>query len=247
MLSEADAGAELIAAGRRLYDRRVLASYEGNLSVLVEGGILTTPTGVHKGRLTTNDLVVTDRGGKPLGKGQPSSELKMHLAIYEERSDIGAIVHAHPPIATGYAVAGLPLPVAALAETVSLLGCVPMAPYGTPSTDELADSVRQPIRQFDVVLLANHGAVTIGADLREAEERMYQLEHFAHIALVSHQLGGPQSFSTSQVERLSQLRQDAGGEPIPPVCYPCAEESGTITLTSDELVELIADALRALR
>ncbi len=248
MPQEADAGAALIAAGRRLYERHLIASYEGNLSVRLEAGrIVTTPSGVHKGRLALEDLVLTDMQGRPLRGGTPSSELPMHLAIYEERPDLGAIVHAHPPVATGYAVAGRMLPTAALAEVVTMLGCVPVAPYGTPSTAELADAVREPIRQFDVLLLANHGAVATGRDLEQAEERMYQLEHFAQIALVSELLGGPRSLGPEEVARLSQLRERTGQPPVPPVCYPSATESGTITLTYEELVALIADAVRQLR
>lgn len=248
MSLEAEAGAALIAAGKRLYERRVLASYEGNLSVLLDDDrVLTTPSGVHKGRLSRSDLVITDRSGAALGEGRPSSELKMHLAMYDERPDLRAIVHAHPTAATGYAVAGRQLPTAALAETVALLGCVPVAPYGTPSTKELADAVREPCRQFDVLLLANHGAVAAGRDLEEAEERMYQLEHFAQIALISHMLGGPRNFTREEMDKLSQLRETAGDTPVPTVCYPWNGESGTITLTREELVDLIVDAMRTIR
>ena len=248
MSREADAASLLIESGRRLYERRILASYEGNLSVrLDDERLLTTPSGVHKGRLRASDLVVTNMKGVTVNGGKPSSELKMHLTIYSERPDVGAVVHAHPPIATGYAVSGRMLPTAALAETVTLLGCVPVAPYGTPSTDELAEAVREPVRQFDVVLLANHGAVTAGRDLEEAEERMYQLEHFAQIALVSELLGGPRSFTAEQVKRLSELRERSGGPPVPAVCYPSDPGSSTITLTREELVGLIVDALRAIR
>lgn len=237
----------MVEAGRRLYERRILASLEGNLSVrLSDRRILTTPTGVNKGRLEPSELVVTDMGGEVQRGGTPSSELPMHLAIYRTRPDLNAVVHAHPPIATGYAVAGRPLPSAVLAEIVTLLGCVPVAPYGTPSTEELAEAVVEPIRGFDVLLLANHGAVATGGSLTEAEERMYQLEHFAEIALVSHLLGGPQTFSSEEVERLSDLRQEAGKPPVPAICYPPENGTETITLTRDELVELIADAVRSL-
>jgi L-fuculose-phosphate aldolase len=245
--SRSDIAAAIVTAGRRLHERRILASREGNLSARVDADrILTTATGTHKGRLREADLVLVDLAGTPLSDGEPSSELKMHLAIYEERPEVRAVVHAHPPIATGYAVAGKQPP-AALAEVVGLLGCVPVAPYGTPSTTALADSVRAPIRDFDVVLLANHGAVAAGSSLEEAEERMVQLEHFAQIALVAHLLGGPRHFSREQIAALSELREAAGGPPVPAICYPSTDESGTITLSRQELVDLIADALRAIR
>jgi L-fuculose-phosphate aldolase len=248
MQSLTDIAASIAAAGSDLCARGILASYEGNLSVRTdENLIVTTPSGAHKGRLTADDMVVVDSQGAPTGEGMPSSEIKLHVAIYEERPDVGAIVHAHPPVATGYAVAGRELPRAALAETLALLGCVPIAPYGTPSTWALADSVREPVRQFDVVLLANHGAVALGNDLEQATERMVQLEHFAHIALVAHLVGGPRSFTRAQVDEISALRQAAGDGPVPPVCYPSDDESGTITLTREELVEIIADAIRRFR
>ncbi|MFQ5745436.1 MAG: class II aldolase/adducin family protein, partial [Acidobacteriota bacterium] len=185
MQGEKEARAAIVAAGRRLHERRILASTEGNMSVrLGEDRILTTPTGVNKGFMGTDDLVVTDLQGKPEGSGQPSSEVLMHLAIYRERQDVRAVVHAHPPVATGYAVAGKQLPAAVLAEVVTSLGCIPIAPYGTPSTPALADAVAEPIRTYDALLLANHGTLTVGIDLQQAEERMYQLEHFAEVSLV---------------------------------------------------------------
>jgi len=243
-----EARAAIVAVGRRLWERRILASIEGNISVrLDEDRILATPTGANKGDMDPGDLVLTDAAGRPLGAGRPSSEMLMHLAIYRERSGLHAIVHAHPPIATGFAVAGRELPAAVLAEIVTTLGCIPTAPYGTPSTDELAEAVVGPIRTYDALLLANHGAVTCGPDLETAEERMYQLEHFAEISLVSHLLGGPRTFSAEEVERRSGLRGRAGAAPVPPACYPVPGETETITLTRKELVGLIADAVRALR
>ncbi len=244
----ADAAGAIATTGRDLNNRGLLASYEGNISVRLDAErILATPTGVHKGRMQPEEMVVVDTTGSVIGSGAASSEIKLHLAIYEERADVGAIVHAHPPTATGYAVAGKELPRAALAETVALFGCVPVAPYGAPSTTALADSVREPVRTFDALLLANHGAVTVGGDLEQAAERMAQLEHFAQIALVAHVLGGAKSFSSGQVDEISRLREASGERPVPAACYPAASESGNITLTREELVGLIADAVRRIR
>ena len=247
MIGEQEARAAIVAAGRRLYERRILASIEGNMSIRLEGDrIVATPSGINKGFMQPTDMVVTDLEGNPESGGNPSSEMLMHLAIYKVRSDLGAIVHAHPTVATGYAVAGKQLPPAVLAEIVTTLGCIPMAPYGTPSTDELADAVLGPIRNFDALLLANHGALTAGDDLEQAEERMYQLEHFAEVSLVAELLGGPRAFSIEEVDRLSSLRERAGGRPVPAACYPVDTGADTITLTKDELVALVADAVRAL-
>lgn len=247
MIGEQEARTAIVAAGRRLYERRILASIEGNMSIRLEGDrIVATPSGINKGRMQPTDMVVTDLAGNPESGGNPSSEMRMHLAIYKVRSDLGAIVHAHPTVATGYAVAGKQLPPAVLAEIVTTLGCIPMAPYGTPSTDELAEAVLGPIRNYDALLLANHGALTAGDDLEQAEERMYQLEHFAEVSLVAELLGGPRAFSIEEVDRLSSLRERAGGRPVPPACYPVETRAETITLTKDELVALVADAVRAL-
>ncbi len=248
MQGEHEARAAIVAAGRRLYERRILASIEGNMSVRLEGDhIVATPSGINKGLMQPADMVVTDLEGNPEGGGKPSSEMRMHLAIYKVRADLKAIVHAHPTVATGYAVAGRQLPPAVLAEIVTTLGCIPIAPYGTPSTDELAEAVVGPIRNYDALLLANHGALTAGDSLDQAEERMYQLEHFAEVSLVAELLGGPKAFSIEEVDRLSSLREQAGGRPVPPACYPVDSGGETITLTKNELVALVADAVRAVR
>ncbi len=248
MLGEQEARDAIVAAGHRLYERRILASIEGNMSIRLDGDrILATPSGINKGFMSAADLVVTDLDGNPEGGGSPSSEMRMHLAIYRERDDLRAIVHAHPTAATGYAVAGRNLPAAVLAEIVATLGCIPIARYGTPSTDELAEAVVGPIRNYNALLLANHGALTAGESLEQAEERMYQLEHFAQVSLVAEVLGGPKPFSIEEVDRLSLLREKAGGGPVPPACYPTDTNEKTITLTQDELIALVADAVRTLR
>ena len=198
----------LIETGLRLYERRILRSTEGNLSArFSDDRILTTRSGTHKGRLAAEDLVVTDLQGKTLDGGPPSSELALHLRLYHERPDVTAVVHAHPPFATGYAVARKPLPDTAIAELISVLGPVALVPYGTPSTEELADAVANPCRGSNVLLLANHGAVTIGPGLGVAEERMVQLEHCAQIALVAHLLGGAATLEPHQVAELRRLHR----------------------------------------
>lgn len=246
MLEEKAARRALVDAGRDLFERGLLVSIEGNLSVRIDGGLLaTTPSGVHKGRMSPAEIVVCDATGTPRGSGRPSSELPMHLAILEEREDVQAIVHAHPTHATGWAVSGRQLPTAALAESLVVFGDVPTARYATPSTRALADSVRASLRQSDAALLAHHGAVTVGPDLATAIERMAMLEHLAAIAFVAEAIGGARNLGPAEIEALSELRERSGAGPIPAVCYPPAGESGTITLTRDELVRLIADAARA--
>lgn len=200
--------ADICEVGRRLYARGYVASNDGNISVRLDTErLLTTPTGVSKGFMTPDMLVVTDlKGQKVAGHRNASSELLMHLAVYEERPDVQAVVHAHPPLATGFAVAGIPLDRAVLAEVITTLGSVPIAAYATPSTEELPAAVRQFIRAHDGMLLANHGALTVGKDLLGAYYKMETVEHFAHISLVARLLGREHLLARDEVERLQGLR-----------------------------------------
>ena len=160
----------LLEAGRRLYERGFVASNDGNMSVLVSAGTLwTTPTGVSKGFMTEDMLVKTDLAGTVLeGTRKPSSELKMHLRVYQENPDLRAAVHAHPPAATSFAIAGLPLDRPILPEAIVQLGTVPVAPYAEPGTQAVPDSIAPFCRDYGGVLLANHGALTWGHDLTQA-------------------------------------------------------------------------------
>ena len=166
--------ADIVEIGRRLHARGFVASNDGNISVRLDAErLLTTPTGVSKGFMTPDMMVTTDLSGRKVtGDREPSSEILMHLAVYEYRPEIKAVVHAHPPTATGFAVAGIPLDRAVLAEVVTTLGSIPIAEYGTPSTSELADAVRQYIRAHDGLLLANHGALTVADELFAAYYKM---------------------------------------------------------------------------
>ena len=165
--------ADIVEIGRRLHDRGFVASNDGNISVRLDAErLLTTPTGVSKGSMTPDMMVTTDFSGrKRTGEREPSSEILMHLAVYEHRPEIEAVVHAHPPTATGFSVAGIPLDRAVLAEVVTTLGSIPIADYGTPSTSELADAVRHYIRAHDGLLLANHGALTVRRAARRLGRR----------------------------------------------------------------------------
>lgn len=207
------AGREIVAVGRRLYERGLVAGSEGNISVRLEGGrLLTTPSGVCKGFLEPDGLVVTDPGGRPLGGGRPSSELKMHLEIYARRGDVRAVVHAHPPTATGFAIAGRPLDECVVPEVIATLGWVPIVPYGTPSTAEVAERIAPYVATHDALLLANHGAVTYGPNLSGATNAMESIEQAARSLLVAHQLGEVRRLSRSEVDRLMAI--DAYGSGV---------------------------------
>jgi L-fuculose-phosphate aldolase len=166
--------AEIVEVGRRLYARGFVASNDGNISArLDERRLVTTPKSVSKGFMTPDMMVIVDLDGAKLaGDRDPSSELPMHLEIYRQRPDVNAVVHAHPPTATGFAVAGIPLTRAVLAEVVTTLGSIPIAEYGTPSTAELPEAVRKYIKAHDGMLLANHGAVTCGNSVFNAHFKM---------------------------------------------------------------------------
>ncbi len=218
--SEAQLRADIVEVGRRLYARGYTASNDGNISVrLDEGRLLMTPTGVCKGFMSPEMMCITDLEGRKLqGERSPSSEIQMHLEVYRRRPDAVAVVHAHPPIATGFAVAGIPLDRAVLAEVVTTLGSVPIAEYATPSTKELPEAVRQYVQAHDGMLLANHGALTLGKDLFSAYYKMETIEHFARISLVARQLGGERILSREEVVRLQGLRGSYGIAAPAPIC-----------------------------
>ena len=199
---------EICTAGRWIHERHFAPATDGNLSVRLDASrVLTTPTCVSKGMMKPDDLVVTDmQGSRVSGTRSPSTELAMHLLIYRLRRDVCAICHAHPPIATGFAAAGLPLDKPILSEAVFSLGRVPLAPYGTPGTRELCDSIEPLLRDHDAILLANHGVVTYGPDLLTAFFRMETVEHFAQVSLVTRLLGKQAVISAEDVEKLLAAR-----------------------------------------
>lgn len=191
-----------------------VAANDGNLSVkLPNGNFLATPTGISKSFITPEKLVVIDGEGNVLEAEngyRPSSEIKMHLRCYQERDDVGAVLHAHPPTATGYAVAHVPLDRYTMIETVAAIGSIPVTPYGTPSTYEVPDAIAPYLQEHDVLLLANHGALTVGADAITAYYRMETLELFAKISLTAHLLGGEKEISEENIQKLIDLRKYYG-------------------------------------
>ena len=212
--------ADIVECGRRLWHRGFVASNDGNISVrLDEHRVMTTPTAVSKGFMTPDMMVVTDLEGRKLaGDRHASSELKMHLEVYRHRPDVRAVVHAHPPTATGFAVAGIPLDRAVLAEVITTLGSIPIADYATPSTEELPAAVRKYVKAHDGLLLANHGALALGQDVFAAYYRMETIEHFASISLVARTLGREHLLSRREVDRLQGLRGTYGIVSPAPIC-----------------------------
>ena len=251
--TEEEHRSDLCTAGRLVYERGLVASTDGNMSVrLGPDRILTTPTCMSKGMMTPEDMVITDLTGQRVsGTRKPSSELPMHLLIYRLRPDVNAVCHAHPPTATGYAAAGIALDKPILCELVIGLGCIPVARYGTPGTSELAAAIEPFVRGHDAILMANHGVVTCGPDLLTAFQRMESTEHFARVALVTQLLGKEVLLSSRDVEKLVAVRARyaAGAQPAPPapVGDAAISENGPterVTLTRRELEALIDEAIR---
>jgi len=233
MSLESSLRADIVEVGRRMYARGYTASNDGNISArLGSDRLLMTPKSVCKGFMTPDMMCITDLEGKKIaGDRDPSSEMLMHLEVYRQRPDANAVVHAHPPTATGFAVAGIPLDRAVLAEVLTTLGSIPIAAYATPSTRELPEAVRQYVKAHDGMLLANHGALTIGADLFSAYFKMETIEHFAKISLVARLLGGENLISREEVIRLQGLRGSYGIAAPAPICPDPAE--GVVAAGSD--------------
>jgi L-fuculose-phosphate aldolase len=242
---------DLCTAGRWLRERGYVVATDGNISLRLDSRrILTSPTGVNKGTMFEDDLVVVDLEGHRLsGRRNPSSELAMHLLIYRLRPDINAVCHAHPPTATGYAAAGIPLNKALLCELVIALGSVPVARYGTPGTSELTEALEPLVQGHDAILMANHGVVTYGPDLLTSFFRMETTEHFARVSLVTEQLGKQVLLSVGDVEKLLAARAQHGiqaaatiGPQGPVTCD--AGDAERVTLTRRELETLIDEAVQ---
>jgi L-fuculose-phosphate aldolase len=194
--------AELARICRRLWERGLVAGQDGNVSARVGPRILVTPAGFSKVDVTADDIVVVDLEGRVLeGHAAPSSELAVHLRAYHRRPDVHAVVHAHPPTATGLAVAGASLPDNVLPEVTVLLGSVPLVRYATPGTAELADHF-EPYWDHNAFLMANHGALTLGPDLRVAHQRMETIEHAARVLLAARAFGGATELTPHDVATL---------------------------------------------
>lgn len=203
------AAAGIVQVCRRLYERGLVAGPDGNVSVrLGDGSILVTPSGMTKADVTPDDLVVVAADGTPLaGTRRPSSELRMHLRIYARRGDVRAVVHAHPPTATGFAVAGEGFMAPVLPEVILQMGEVPVVPYATPGTDALADLFEPLLVDHDAFLMANHGATTLGVTLEQAHQRMESLEHAARILLAARAVGRVRQLTNDDVRALRGSRE----------------------------------------
>ena len=212
--SEYEIKKQICEIGKRIYNRGMVAANDGNISVkLNDHEFLCTPTGVSKGFMTPEYICKINEKGEVIQANpgfKPSSEIKMHLRVYEKRPDVKSVVHAHPMYATSFAIAGIPLTQPIMPEAVIALGCVPIAPYGRPSTTEIPDAVEPYLQYFDAVLLENHGALSYSDSLLNAYMKMESVEFYAQLLYQSKVLGGPKEFTPEQVEQLYEIRRKFG-------------------------------------
>ncbi len=260
MKTEREYRQDIVEVGRLVYQKGWVAANDGNITIRLDHErLLATPTGISKGMMHPDDLIILDyEGRKLLGRREGTSEINMHLTIYKMRPDVRAVLHAHPPVATGFASSGRSLNAALLPEVIILLGCVPLASYGLPGTPALTEPMLPLIPKYDALLMANHGAVCYGEDVWKAFFRMETVEHFARINLVTELLGGPTVLPREEVNKLFDSRtrygvpSRAGVEPGCPVTAedvargPVAGPDGKerFLVTRDELIALVDEAMR---
>lgn len=223
--TEIDARLAIVEAGKVLYDQGYVVSNDGNISIRIsDDRIVVTPTGVSKGSMNADDMVVMDLDGNVLSRGMrgPSSEVKMHLRVYRDDPSAGAVVHAHPIYATSFAIAGIALDQPIMSEAILQVGSVPVAHYAEPGTEEVPESIAPYIKNGAAVLLANHGALTWGSDLEQALSRMEVVENYARVTATVSGLGSCRPLSVSQVRGLGALRERMG---LTPIKLPAGGES----------------------
>ena len=252
--SERELRQDIVDIGRLVYQKGWVASNDGNISIrLDENRILATPTRISKGMMHVDDLIIVDKCGAKLeGHRECTSEILMHCTIYNLRPDVHSVLHAHPPVATGFATAGRPLDQALLPEVIITLGFVPLAEYGLPGTPALTEPMLPYIPKYNAIMMGNHGVVSYGEDVYKAFFNMETVEHFARIAFVAELLGGPKVLPKIEVNKLLDSRARYGCErvngatPEPPVAAEDLDRRGErLGMTRAELIALVDEALKA--
>jgi L-fuculose-phosphate aldolase len=242
---------DLINVCHRVCDKGFVSATDGNVSARLENGnILATPTAINKGMVSPDDLVIVGPSGNLVsGLKRPSTELQMHLFIYQERPDVQAVVHAHPPYATGFATARIPLTECLFPEVIVGLGAIPLANYATPSTSEVVESIAPFVQSADAILLSNHGVVTYGADPFDAYFKMEKVEHAAQITFIARILGGEKVLSESDIEKLRKISAESYGKDFEMkiACNPSGEERKESALyTEEDLRAIVREVMERL-
>ena len=224
-LSEGALRRAICDAGRVLYERGLIGPTDGNFSArLGERYLLCTPSATHKGELRPDELVKLTLDGRVVGGGKPSSELKMHLAIYSLRPDVNTIVHAHPPCAVGLTVAGVSLEVPVVPEILFALGAVPNVPYSSPTTSDVPEAIAPILRRCDAFMMARHGSVVLSDSLKDGVMKTEIIEHTAKITLAAKIAGSASPLPTAEVQKLLKLANEARMEAVSPA-RPAASDT----------------------
>ncbi|MEI6633676.1 MAG: class II aldolase/adducin family protein [Chlamydiota bacterium] len=252
MKSEREYRQDIVEVCRRMYARGYISGSDGNVSVrLGSNRMLSTPSGINKGFLSPRDLIVTDmRGAKLQGEGKPTGELYLHIEAYQRRPDIGAVVHAHPPLTIAFSLAGLKLPQCVLPEIVMIFGSIPMAAYATPCTEEGPQAIASLIGDCDALIIERHGTITVGDNVFTAYDRLEKVEHSAEVCAAARQLGPVKPLPREEIAKLLDLREKLG---LKSKVYPCnkcgmCEPKGNPAQPPDGLVEaLSAELYRTIR
>lgn len=244
---------EIVRVCRLLWEKDLVAASDGNASVrLGHDRLLVTPSGLSKGFLSASDVVVTDMKGKAMrsfhdgAKRTATSEIALHLEVYRQRPDVRAVLHAHPPVATAFTIAGISLAQCVLPEVVVNLGSIPTTAYATPSTVAGAEVIRDLIRDHDALILDRHGTVTVGPTLFDAYMKLEKVEHLARITLAARQLGRVGLLPQEEVRKLVEMRRQKLG--LPPdyegpgcvLCGACGREASGGDASDEELVRQVA-------
>lgn len=244
MPSRPDIARSIVLVCHRLYDKGFVTATDGNVSARLDcGNILVTPTALNKGQVGEGDLVELKPDGTPVTLSRkPSTEIDMHLFIYQQRPDVQAVVHAHPPHATGFATAHVPLTACLFPEVIVGLGAIPLASYATPSTNEVSKSLAPHVKTADAILLANHGVVTYGNDVQDAYFKMEKVEHAAHITFVARVLGGEKPLSPTDIDKLTTISQSSYGKDFSTkiACEPIKDD---VDVSESELKQMIKEVL----
>jgi L-fuculose-phosphate aldolase len=218
-MTERQARKAICAIGDKMYNKGFVAANDGNISVKIsDDTIIVTPTGVSKGGMSRKSLVKMKLDGTIIGKNKPSSEVKMHIRVYQLNPSVKSVVHAHPPASTAFAIARIPMDRPIMSESILTLGVVPVAEYALPGTNEVPDSIEPFVKSYNAVLLANHGLLTWGDNITQAMYRMESAEQYCNIMIYLKQVGEPVEFSSSQVSDLIDIRKslgiETGGVPV---------------------------------
>lgn len=248
---------QIVEICHRMYRQGYIAAGDGNVSARLDAErIMVTPSGFHKGFIQPENLIIVDLSGKKLkGNHQPSSEFAMHRAAYQERPEIAAVVHGHPPLTVGLALAGVSMAQCILSETCLVLGPILTAPYTTPTTDEVPNTLRPYLRQANAIVLDRHGAVTVGRNLDEAYNRMEAMEHASKITQAARAIGPITPLSESQAAKLEDLARQFGiARPPDPctLCNACPKGQGgpiqATSISAEDSTEILVQAvLRKIR